>query len=239
MKEKKQRFRAVQAIEGSWLYKSWQKCVEKITPSVTHYKKDIRSTVPTSTTIPTPKIILRQPGSLSIEGRRLISLVQHLHAASYPQTNEPAPTNEEMKPIQEALSASIPPTGLEQASLPKRLFSAMDLKNVSLKSKCTAQNAAPTTKDNSTSSAPKSKLLFSAFDLGKIQLKKSRRLSSSSNPSNGCCSTLKSNGSRPQGEATKPIPLAEQLKRALQKKFFKVQATPCADTEDESAEEWL
>ena len=160
--------------------------------------------------------------SLAHQGTRLLAMVKQLQLLSADSST--AIHQPQLLPkaaqVLEGPRESAPPS--------KRLFSATDLQAVSLRGNAKTL-AAPT------APAPavvKSKLLpFSALDLSKVQLKR------------------KTAGGQGQGQVQgqvqgqgqiKATPLHEQLKRALQRKFMKVRATPTPGPgqSDVAEEEW-
>lgn len=161
--------------------------------------------------------------TLESEGKRLLTMLKALIAQNQLSTG----------PSQVAVAvpeASVEAPPAEQQQKKKLLFSAADLQGVSLqqkkKKKETENEAAP---QQQKSSGKKTGRPFSALDLSSVRLK-------------GTKNVVKPAAPPPKQAGAGPTPLHEQLKRALQSKFFKVRATPSATAnaapEQDDVDEW-
>ena len=161
--------------------------------------------------------------SLAQQGTRLLAMVKQLQLSSVDSAAAIQP--------QLLIPAQVP-DGPRESAPTKRLFSATDLQAISLRGNTKTLAAPPAPAP----AAVKSKLLpFSALDLSKVQLKRKTAGVQVQGQGKG-----QSQGQGQGQGQIKATPLHEQLKRALQRKFLKVRATPTPGPGqfDVADEEW-
>ena len=164
--------------------------------------------------------------SLAQQGTRLLAMVKQLQLSS-------VDSSAAIKPLLIPKAAQVP-DGPRESAPTKRLFSATDLQAISLRGNTKTLAAPPAPAP----AAVKSKLLpFSALDLSKVQLK--RKTAGVQVQGQGKGQSQGQGQGQGQGQI-KATPLHEQLKRALQRKFLKVRATPTPGPGqfDVADEEW-
>ena len=166
--------------------------------------------------------------TLEGEGKRLLAMLKALIAQNQLSTGPQVAVA-----VPEA-SVEAPPASQQQKK--KLLFSAADLQGVSLqqkKKKKETENEAALQQQKS--SGKKTGRPFSALDLSSVRLKGTKSVTKHAGAHNG--------PPPPKQAGAGPTPLHEQLKRALQSKFFKVRATPSATAnaaapEQDDVDEW-
>ena len=181
----------------------------------------------------------RDKVTLAEQGKRLLAMAHRLQLSAAPcAAAAAAPASAPTVPAP-APAAPAPAAPAPQPAA-KRLFSAADLQGVALRGKAMAAAAVTSATTSATvSRAPAASSStaaaaaaaaakptarpFSALDLSRVQL---RRKSSS-----GAAAKASRAAPSAGGAAAKATPLHEQLKRALQRKFMRVRATPAADAD--------
>jgi len=160
--------------------------------------------------------------SLESEGKRLLNMLRQLVA----QNQIAVLPSQFAVAVPEAL-VEAPPGEQQQPKKRALLFSAADLQGISLQKKKKKETEKEATIQQQKSSGKKTGRPFSALDLSSVRLR-------------GTIGTKAVAPPPPAGAG--PTPLHEQLKRALQSKFFKVRATPSAAAnaapEQDDVDEW-